>query len=117
MRGADESTTSRARELRRNSTAAEQRLWSFLKGRQIGNAKFVRQEPIGPYFADFACRKARLVIEIDGATHSTLEESARDKQRTAELERLGYRVIRFSNEEIFGDLDPVLELIIRNLGR
>jgi very-short-patch-repair endonuclease len=115
MRGANESATNRARELRRNSTAAEQKLWSHLKGRQIGNAKFVRQEPIGRYFADFACRKAKLVIEIDGVTHSTIEEKSKDAIRTAELEKMGYRVIRFSNEEIFGDLDPILEIILRNL--
>jgi very-short-patch-repair endonuclease len=117
MRGADERATSRARELRRNSTVAEQKLRSFLKGRQVGNAKFVRQEPIGPYFADFACRKAKLVIEIDGVTHGTVEEKSKDAIRTAELQKAGYRVIRFSNEEIFGDLEPVLELIIRNFGR
>jgi very-short-patch-repair endonuclease len=115
MRGENKAATDRARELRRNSTAAEQKLWAFLKGRQVGNAKFVRQEPIGRYFADFACRKAKLIIEIDGVTHSTIGEKAKDAKRTAELEKMGYRVVRFSNEEIFGDLEPILEIILRNL--
>ena len=115
MRGAETEKTARARRLRREATAAEQRLWQFLRGRQISNAKFVRQEPIGPFFADFACRKSKLVIEIDGATHSTPEELEHDARRTAFLTSQGYRVIRFSNEQILGDLDPVIHIIIQHL--
>ena len=73
--------------------------------------KFSRQVSIGPFFADFCCREAKLVIEIDGVTHETPEELANDTRRTAWLEAQGYRVIRFRNEELMGDLDAVLERI------
>ena len=71
MRGLRILETRRARELRRLSPAAERILWARLKNRGLGGVKFVRSEPIGPYFADFACRSAKLIVEIDGATHST----------------------------------------------
>jgi very-short-patch-repair endonuclease len=111
----DPITLARARSLRREATQAESKLRQYLRNRQLNNFKFARQEPIGPYIADFVCRAKKLVIEIDGATHGTPEELAHDAARTAFLEREGYRVIRFNNEDVFGDLDPVLEEIIRNL--
>jgi very-short-patch-repair endonuclease len=111
----DPLTLDRARILRRESTQAESKLWHHLRNRQLNNFKFTRQEPIGPYIADFACRAKKLIIEIDGATHETPEELAHDAARTEFLVREGYRVIRFSNEDIFGDLSPVLEAIVRNL--
>jgi very-short-patch-repair endonuclease len=107
--------TRRARELRRLSPAAERILWSRLKNRGLHGAKFVRSEPIGPYFADFACRTAKLVVEIDGATHSTDEEIARDRHRTAELEAQGYRVLRFANAQIYENVAAVLDEIARAL--
>ncbi len=64
---------------------------------------------MGPFFADFCCREAKLVIEIDGVTHETAEELAGDSRRTKLLEARGYRVIRFRNEELMGDLDVVLK--------
>ena len=111
----DPTTLARARTLRRESTPAESKLWQHLRNRQLANFKFARQEPIGPYIADFVCRAKKLVIEIDGVTHETPEELAHDAARTAFLVREGYRVIRFANEDIFGDLSPVLETIIRHL--
>ncbi|MBG1233158.1 endonuclease domain-containing protein [Aestuariivirga litoralis] len=105
----------RARSLRREATAAENKLWDHLRNRQLNNAKFVRQEPIGPYIADFACRSAKLVIEIDGVTHETPEEIVHDLKRTAFLQERRYRVIRFRNEDVFGDLAPVLEAISLHL--
>lgn len=105
----------RARAMRSEPTAAEKILWQHLRNRQLNNFKFARQEPIGPYIADFVCRAKKLVIEIDGVTHETPDELAHDSTRTAYMEREGYRVIRFKNEEIFGDLGPVLEAIERNL--
>jgi len=77
--------------------------------------KFSRQEPIGPYIVDFVCRAKKLVAEIDGVTHETPEELAHDVARTEFLVGQGYRVIRFRNEEVFGDLGPVLDEIMRNL--
>jgi very-short-patch-repair endonuclease len=111
----DPTTLARARTLRRESTAAESKLWQALRNRQLNNTKFARQEPIGPYIVDFVCRAKKLVIEIDGVTHETPDELAHDLARTAFLMREGYRVIRFTNEDVFGDLDPVLETIARNL--
>jgi len=111
MRGPNQKSTIRARMLRREQTGAESKLWSCLRNRQLGGVKFARQVSIGPFFADFCCRGAKLVIEIDGATHGTPEELASDSRRSAWLERQGYRVIRFRNEELMGDLDAVLERI------
>ena len=87
----------RARSLRRNETDAEHVLWQMLRNRQMDDRKFVRQYPIAPYFADFACREAMLVIELDGGQH---DESARDQTRTAHLNTQGYAVLRFWNDEL-----------------
>ena len=111
MRSSDLKATSRARLLRREATGAENKLWAALRGRQAGGNKFVRQEPIGPYFADFVCRARKLIIEIDGATHDLTNEMASDERRTSFLSRLGYRVIRFTNADIYESLDHVIEKI------
>ena len=111
----DTTTLARARELRREATAAEKILWHHLRNRQLDGFKFSRQEPVGPYIADFVCRAKKLIIEIDGVTHETAEELAHDVARTEFLVEQGYLVIRFKNEDIFGDLGPVLEAIVRNL--
>lgn len=105
----------RARHLRREATAAEARLWEALRGRQLDGLKFVRQQPIGPFIADFVCRGSKLVIEVDGPTHE--HAVAYDAARTKWLEQQGYAVIRISNEDVFGDLGPVLERIRRALPR
>ena len=104
--------TNRARELRRNATDAEHRLWNALRNRQLANAKFVRQRPIGPFIADFACRSARIAIELDGGQHA---ENDRDANRTRVIEAHGYRVIRFWNDEVLENLDGVLETIASEL--
>jgi very-short-patch-repair endonuclease len=78
MRGIRLLETRRARSLRRDAIGAERILWQHLKGRSPSGFKFVRQMPIGPYIADFVCREAKLVVEIDGATHSSAEEIAND---------------------------------------
>ena len=111
MRGPNEKSTIRARSLRREQTLAESKLWACLRNRQLGGVKFARQVPIGPFFADFCCRGAKIIIEIDGVTHETPEELSRDARRTAWLEAQRYRVIRFRNEDLMGDLDAVLERI------
>jgi len=109
--------TARARTLRRIATLPEKRLWYKLNNRQLYNAKFVRQEPIGVYFADFCCRQQKLVIEIDGWTHSTPDEIAHDDARSSHLSSLGYRIIRFHNEEVMKNLEGVLETITLHLLR
>lgn len=96
----------RARELRRNATDAEKRLWTLLR-EKLPSAKFRRQVPIGPYFADFASHAVRLVVELDGGQH----EEAADAPRTAFLEREGYRVIRFWNHDVMQNLEGVLATI------
>ena len=111
----DPTTLTRARTLRRDATATEKILWHHLRNRQLSNFKFARQETIGPYIADFVCRAKKLIIEIDGVTHETPDELAHDAARTEFLVGQGYRVIRFRNEDIFGDLGPVLDEIMRNL--
>ena len=102
-----------ARRLRRESTVAEKLLWAQLKNRQLHGFKFVRQEPIGPYFADFVCRQLKLIVEVDGDTHSTGEEIAYDSRRTAYLEQRGCRVIRFWNTEVKDGMDGVLAVLIK----
>jgi very-short-patch-repair endonuclease len=115
MRGVRLIETRRARSLRRNSTNAERTLWQHLKGRNLAGFKFVRQEQIGPYIVDFLCRETKLIIEIDGATHSTDEEIAADAHRTRFLEGLGFRIIRFTNEAVFESAEGVLQIILAEL--
>ena len=100
-----------ARKLRRASTDAEIRLWSRLRSRQIEGAKFVRQFPISGFIADFACRAAHLVVELDGGQHS----EAADAERTAVIERFGYRVVRYWNHDVLANTDGVLEAIRQEL--
>jgi very-short-patch-repair endonuclease len=100
-----------ARSLRRNATNAERRLWQGLRRKEVAGFRFRRQVGIGGYIADFASFDARLVIEVDGATHSTDEELARDVARTAVLVAQGFAILRFTNDEVFHNLDGVLETI------
>jgi len=105
-----ETTTERARALRKSMTRAEIILWQHLRRLQTGH-RFRRQHPIGPYFADFACFKAKLVVEVDGATHSEDSEMDDDRQRTAHLNRLGWTVIRVTNSDVYENLDGVMRHI------
>ncbi|MGL5164962.1 MAG: endonuclease domain-containing protein [Afipia sp.] len=98
----------RARRLRRDTTEAEKKLWPYLKQLSPGNSHFRRQATIGPYFADFACHVLRLVIEVDGGQHG---ESAADATRTDYLEGLGYRVLRFWNNDVLKNVEGVAEVI------
>jgi very-short-patch-repair endonuclease len=100
-----------ARKLRRSMTDAERHLWSRLRGRQIEGAKFVSQFQIGRHVVDFACRDARLAIELDGGQH----DAVRDAARTAIIEHYGYRVLRFWNHDVLTDTDSVLEAIRQEL--
>ena len=99
----------RARELRRAQTDAEKKLWDRLKGGQLHGIKFRRQFPIGPFFADFCAAKELLVIELDGSQH--MDMTARDEKRTKYLESLGYRVVRFWDNEALASTDEVIEKI------
>jgi len=116
MRGLRLQPTRRARALRKEATSSEARLWQQLSNRRkLKSFKFCRQFPIGPYFADFACREEFLIIEVDGATHSTEGEIAHDRRRTSFLTEQGYRIVRFTNAEIFENLEGVLETVLAAL--
>jgi very-short-patch-repair endonuclease len=91
-------------------TEAEQRLWRALRCDALA-VRFRRQHPIGPFVADFACFTRKLVVEVDGATHWSDAQRAHDAKRTAFLERAGWRVMRFTNEDVRLNLDGVLETI------
>jgi very-short-patch-repair endonuclease len=106
-----------ARRLRKDETSAEKRLWEQLRNRTLDGHKFVRQAPAGPYIADFMCRAHKLIVEADGATHSTAAELERDRDRTRFLEAEGYRVLRFQNDEILHGMDEVLTIICSALAR
>ena len=102
-----------ARRLRASATDAESLLWSRLRRQQLEGRKFLRQFPIGNAVADFACRSARLVVELDGGQHG--ERAEQDLQRTRMIEAYGYRVIRFWNHDVLGNIDGVLEAIRQEL--
>ncbi|MDX8505769.1 endonuclease domain-containing protein [Mesorhizobium captivum] len=101
--------TARARELRIDETEAEYRLWGELRGRHLNGYKFVRQVPLGPFFADFVCREKALIVEIDGSQHA---DSPTDAARTAWLNRHGYSVLRFWNQEVLAERRAVLDTIL-----
>jgi very-short-patch-repair endonuclease len=115
MRAGQARTRNFARHLRKEMTEAEVVLWTFLRRRALGDYKFRRQHPIGPYVADFACVSERLVIEVDGATHWTPEEAAHDAKRTAFFESSGWRVVRITNLDVFENIDGVWRTIERAL--
>ena len=102
-----------ARLLRRQQTDAERRLWRVLRNRRLGQYKFRRQQPVGPYIADFVCFEAKLIAELDGGGHDQPESIAADATRTAFLEREGFRVLRFWNHDLDASIDGALEAILR----
>jgi very-short-patch-repair endonuclease len=104
----------RARELRRDMTQHERKLWRGLR-EALPDAHFRKQVPMGIYIADFACHRAKLIIEVDGSQHGTDEGKAQDAARSAFLESEGYRVLRFWNNEVNLNLDGVLTVIAEAL--
>jgi very-short-patch-repair endonuclease len=100
-------TTHRARQLRQSPPDAERALWQALRDRQIGGHKFRRQHPVGRYFADFACVETMLIVELDGGQHFSDEGMAADARRTAELNQLGYHVLRFTDREVLVEREAV----------
>ena len=101
----------RAKQLRSNATEPEQALWRALKQIPVYGSHFRRQVPIGPYVADFACLKARLIVELDGGHHSRDDVAAKDEARTRWLECEGYRVVRFWNAELIQNMNGILDTI------
>jgi len=115
MRGPDHFERTRSRDLRAAQTSAEAKLWGKLRGRRLGGYKFVRQEPIEGFYADFVCREFKLVVEVDGETHSTDEEVAYDARRDRMMREAGFRILRVQNEDIRTNIDGVCETILMAL--
>ncbi|WP_304186896.1 endonuclease domain-containing protein [Phenylobacterium aquaticum] len=103
----------RARDLRADHTHAEARLWNALRDRKLGGWKWRRQVPVGPYIADFLCREAKLIIEVDGATH---DDEAYDARRTNYLERSGFRVMRVNNQGVYEGLSWICDAVLAACG-
>ncbi|MDR2016783.1 MAG: endonuclease domain-containing protein [Burkholderiales bacterium] len=99
----------KAKTLRKNLTDAEKTLWFYLRGKRFGGVKFKRQKPMGSYIVDFVAPNEKLVIELDGGQHQ--ERMVHDQERTRYLERCGYRVLRFWNNECLSETEAVLERI------
>jgi very-short-patch-repair endonuclease len=90
-------------------TDAERKLWRHLRNRELGGWKFKRQYPVGPYIVDFICVEKNVVIEVDGGQHA--ETETLDIERSAYLHKMGYRVVRFWNNEVLQETEAVLEAI------
>jgi len=101
----------RARELRREQTPSEEALWDLLRDRSALNLKFRRQHLIGPYVADFYCHELKLIVELDGGVHHDPSQAAHDQNRDANLTSLGYKILRFANEDIHENPQTVLDRI------
>jgi len=106
--GAKRTIFQNACELRKEMTPAEKVLWNRLNKSQLG-VRFKSQHPIDIFIADFYCHKCKLIVEVDGEIHLSQKEA--DENRTAELERFGVTVIRFTNEEVFNDVEKVVDEI------
>ena len=103
-----------ARKNRNNPTEAESLLWDYLKADGLG-VTFKRQHIIGDYIADFVCISSKLIVELDGGYHQLPQQQINDSQRTEWLESRGYKVLRFTNEELFNGINNVLDKINENL--
>jgi len=113
VRGPQPKTLGKVRRLRQNLTDAERKLWFEPRDRRLSGYKFVRQEPIGPYIADFVCRERQLVVEVDGGRHV---ESMRDAARDQFLRNEGYRILRLWNTDVLQNREGVLLAILGELG-
>jgi very-short-patch-repair endonuclease len=106
----------RARTLRASQTSAEAQLLQALRNRRLSRWKFRRQHPIDRYVVDFVSLDGKLIVEVDGVTHSTTSEVKRDKARSDVLEACGFLVVRISNTDVYENLTGVLEVIESALG-
>jgi very-short-patch-repair endonuclease len=97
-----------SKELRKEKTEAEEKLWQYLRGSKLNGLKFRRQHPLHNYIADFYCHEKKLVIEVDGSVHTIENNAEYDRGRTYELQELGVTVIRFWNDEVHNDIEKVL---------
>lgn len=109
IRGTTQKVERVARELRREMTPAEKKLWNALRKQRLADLRFRRQHPVGRFVLDFYCPATKLGIEVDGGVHD--EQIERDRVRTMALESAGYTVLRFRNDEVLNDLPSVLRRI------
>ena len=103
------------RTLRNNPTPAETKFWAKLKGRQLENCRFRRQYSVGAFVVDFYLPELKLVIEIDGDSHFQPDAIEYDQKRQLFLESKGIYVVRFTNEQVYQQLDEVLEAIAQTI--
>ena len=108
-----EKSFNNAKQLRKNTTEAEKLLWYYIKNKQVKNYKFRRQAAIGNYIVDFLCPKRKLIIELDGGQHN--DNIKYDENRTKYLNTLGYKVLRFWDNDVFKNMNDILETIYREL--
>ncbi len=98
----------RRKQLRNNPTGAEQQLWQYLKGKQVAGIKFRRQYSIDAYILDFYAPSSKLAIEIDGRSHFTSRGIQHDENRTKYIEGFGIQVLRFTNDDVYGNIEGVI---------
>ena len=104
-----------ARQLRKNMTEAESFLWQRIRRKQLKGRQFYRQRNIGNYIVDFYCPSAKVIVELDGGQHYTQEGIRGDQVRDKYLESLGFTILRFSDREVFKNIEGVLERIFEHL--
>jgi very-short-patch-repair endonuclease len=102
----------RAKYLRKKETQAEKILWTRLRNRQVDDLKFRRQHPIGYFVPDFYCHEIKLIIELEGKIHDKKEQKEYDKLRKEFIDVWGYSIIEFKNEQIYNNIEKVLQTII-----
>ena len=112
MRRGERKSRPHVKSLRREMTEAEVMLWSRLRLKEKHGVHFRRQHPVGPYIADFACVAAKLVVEVDGATHSSDHEISYDRRRDEYMKMRRWNVIRVTNQDVFRNPDGVCEMIL-----
>jgi very-short-patch-repair endonuclease len=113
--GANKNIFIRASELRINMTEAEKVLWEVLRNKKVFKARFKRQHPIDIFIADFYCHKYKLAIEVDGDIHLKSEVSEHDDGKSHDIEKLGIKILRFTNKEVFENIESVKKKIISEM--
>lgn len=111
----DPTMIGKARELRKNMTKSEQKLWQYIRKKEIMGTRFRRQHPIDRFILDFYCHAAKLVIEVDGEYHNEEDQHQYDEGRAHELKEMGSDIIRFTNDEVESSIDKVIDKIKEKL--
>ncbi len=106
----------KAKELRKNMTPQERKLWKILRNHQFYDFEIRRQYPIDKYIVDFICRIKKIIIEIDGGQHNEKETIEYDKKRSFDLNKLGYKVVRFWNNDIDKNIEGVYKILQKEFG-